>query len=75
MNKAVELVLVFTASEVEIEYIRAELEASGIVAIVKDGYAQGLKAGFVSDTSSAIDLYVTESDVEKACEIIRDITK
>ena len=73
MNKADELVLVYTASEIEIEYIRAELEASGIGVIVKDGFAQGLKAGFVDDTASAIDLYVMESDVEKAKKIISDI--
>lgn len=73
MNKADELVLVYTASEIEIEYIRAELEASGIGVIVKDGFAQGLKAGFVDDTTSAIDLYVMESDVEKAKKIISDI--
>ncbi len=71
MNKADELVLVYTASE--IEYIRAELEAGGIGVIVKDGFAQGLKAGFVDDTTSAIDLYVMESDVEKAKKIISDI--
>ncbi len=75
MNKADELVLVYTASEIEIEYIRAELEASGIGVIVKDGFAQGLKAGFVDDTTSAIDLYVMESDVEKAREIIDDLLK
>ncbi len=73
MNKADELVLVYTASEIEIEYIRAELEASGIGVIVKDGFAQGLQAGFVDDTTSAIDLYVMESDVEKAKKIISDI--
>lgn len=75
MNKADELVLVFTASEVEVEYIRAELEAGGISAIVKDGFAQGLKAGFVDDSTSAVDLYVLASDETKAREIIIDITK
>ena len=73
MNKSDELVLVFTGTEVEIKYFRAELEASGIAAIVKDGFAQGLKAGFVSDTASAIDLFVLAADAGKAQEIINDL--
>lgn len=75
MNAKDELALVYTASEVEIEYIRAELEAHGIGVIVKDGFAQGLKAGFVSDTASAIDLCVLAADEAKTRKIIKDITK
>ncbi len=73
MSKTDELVLVFTGSVVEIEYVRAELEAGGIVPIVKDGFAQGLKAGFVADSASAIDLFVLDADVRKALEIINDL--
>ena len=73
MNKTDELTLVFTGSVVEIEYVRGELEAGGIVPIVKDGFSQGLKAGFVADTASSIDLFVLAADVEKALEIINDL--
>ena len=73
MSKTDELVLVFTGSVVEIEYVRAELEAGGIVPIVKDGFSQGLKAGFVADSASAIDLFVLDADARKALEIINDL--
>lgn len=73
MNKSDEQVLVFTGTEVEIEYFRAELEANGIAAVVKDGFAQGLKVGFVADTASAIDLFVLSADAGKAQEIINDL--
>ncbi len=73
MNKSDKLVLVFTGTEVETEYIRAELEASGIATVVKDGFAQGLKAGFVADTASTIDLFVLAADAGKAQEIINDL--
>lgn len=74
MNRTDELALVFTASEVEIEYIRGELEARGIVAIVKDGYNQGLKANLVVDTTLALDLFVLGADESRAREIIKDIS-
>ncbi|MGE0018280.1 MAG: DUF2007 domain-containing protein [Draconibacterium sp.] len=70
MNKSDELVLVFTGTEVEIEYIRAELQNSGIATVLKDGFAQGLKAGFVADTNAAVDLYVLAMEAERASEII-----
>ena len=73
MNKSDELVLVFTGTVIEIEYIRAELEPSGIASIVKDGFAQGLKAGFVADTASAVDLFVLAADAGKAQKIISDL--
>jgi hypothetical protein len=73
MNKSDKLVLVFTGTEVETEYIRAEFEASGIATVVKDGFAQGLKAGFVADTASTIDLFVLAADAGKAQEIINDL--
>ena len=57
MNKSDELVLVSTGTAVEIEYIRAELQNSGIATVLKDGFAQGLKAGFVTETVAAVDLF------------------
>ena len=73
MNKSGELVLVFTGTAVEIEYIRAELQNSGIATVLKDGFAQGLKAGFVTETTAAVDLFVLAADAGKAHEIINDL--
>jgi len=66
-----ELVLVYTGRKIIIERIKAELESNGIISIVKDGFRQGIEAGFGGGIPSAIDIYVTESDVEKAKEIIK----
>lgn len=65
------LVLVYTGSEIIIDRIKSELEQDGIPSIVKDGFRQGLGAGFGGGIPSAIDLYVNESDIEKAVEIIK----
>jgi hypothetical protein len=74
MNKSNELVLVFTATKVIVNHVQAELEANGIGSIAKDEFSQGLEAGFGAGSPSAIDLFVLESDVEKALEIINAIT-
>jgi len=74
MNKSDELVLVLTASKVVIDHVRAELEANGIGSFVKDGFTQGLQAGFVGGVPSAIDLYVLAAEEARAIEIINDVT-
>lgn len=68
-----ELVLVYTGRKIIIERIKAELESNGIISIVKDGFRQGIEAGFGGGIPSAIDLFVTESDTEKAKGIIEAI--
>jgi hypothetical protein len=70
MNERDGLVLVYTGRKVIIERIKAELECNGINSIIKDGFRQGIEAGFGGGVPSAIDLFVTESDIEKAKEII-----
>lgn len=70
-----ELVLVYTGGKVVIERIVAELEIKGISSFVQDGFQQGIEAGFVGGTPSAIDLFVVESDVRNALEIINAITE
>ncbi len=67
------LVLVYTGGSVIIERIKSELDQKGIVSITKDGFRQGLEAGFGGGIPSAIDLYVKESDTEEAIKIIKAI--
>ena len=70
MNSNDGLVLVYTGRIIMIERIQAELESNGIGSIVKDEFRQGMEAGFGAGNPSAIDLFVIESDVEKAQKII-----
>jgi len=73
MNTPEELVLIFTGRIIEIERIQAELELNGIGTIVKDGFRQGIEAGFGGGVPSAIDLFVLASNAEQAKEIIKAI--
>ena len=70
MNDNDELIRVFVGSALEVNHIKAELEANSISALVKNDFQSGLAAGFVGGIPSAVDLYVAESDVAKAQEII-----
>lgn len=67
------LVKLYTGGDVIINRIKQELEEAGISTMVKDGYKQGLAAGFGDGVPSAIDIFVVESDIEKANEIIKGI--
>ena len=71
MENSDKTVLVYTGDIISIQRIKAELEATGISCIIKDGYNQGLEAGFIGGTPSTINLYVLESDVETAKEIVK----
>lgn len=73
MENEEKIVLVYTGDLVTIEHIKNELEAKDITTVVKDGYQEGLDAGFVGGTPSSINLYVLESDVKNALEIISAI--
>ena len=67
------LVLVYTGNDIIISRIKYELELKGIKSIVKDGFNAGLSAGFGGGIPSAVDLFVTEDDFEKANEIVEAI--
>jgi hypothetical protein len=73
MNDKDKIVLIYTGDELTVERIRVNLEMKGISFIAKDGFQQGINAGFVGGTPSSIDLFVVESDLEKAIEIVNAI--
>lgn len=73
MNDKDKIVLVYTGNELMIERIKTNLEKEGINSITKNGYRQGINAGFVGGTPSSIDLFVLETEAEKATEIINAI--
>jgi len=69
------IVKIYTGGDVIISRIKQELEAQGIICMVKDRFKQGLAAGFGDGVPSAIDLYVTENDLEKAVRIVKALTE
>ena len=74
MENDEKIVRVYTGDLVTIEHIKNELEAKDIYPIVENGYQEGLDAGIIAGTPSTIHLYVLESEVEKAMEIIDAVT-
>ena len=75
MNKNEELVKLFTGGDVIVNRIKDELENKGISLLIKDGFKQGLAAGFGEGVPTAIDIFVTEEDYEKALEIVNVLTQ
>ena len=75
MTNSGRLVLVYTGGEVIIQRLKTELEQKGINSIIKDGFKQGISAGFVGGVPSAIDLFVDEKDAKRAGEIVKAIVE
>lgn len=69
------LSLLFTGDEITVNRIKIELQAAGINCLIKDGFKQGLEAGFGGGVPSAIDVYVYQNHLEKASEIVKAITE
>jgi hypothetical protein len=49
------------------------LEEIGVFSNIRNNYKSGVEVGFVGSVISAIDLYIQQSDFEKAEPIIRAI--
>jgi hypothetical protein len=75
MKKGNDLIRVFTGTEVSVIYLKERLEEIGIGALIKNDFQSGLTVGFVSGVPSAVDLYIQESDLEKAEPIIKEFTE
>lgn len=69
------IVKVYTGGDVIINHIRQELEANNIYCLIKDGFKQGIQAGFVGGVPSAVELYVSEKDLQRAVEIVKALTE
>ncbi|MGD9930067.1 MAG: DUF2007 domain-containing protein [Mangrovibacterium sp.] len=75
MITGLNLVKIFTGSELTVNLLKEELENNGITSIVKDEFSSGLAAGFAGGVPSSIDLYIQESDVAEAEPIIHDLVR
>ena len=75
MHDKDKIVLIYTGNEVIIERIKVNLEKEDIFPVIKDDYHSGMGAGFVGGTPSTIELFVLESDVEKAIKIAKAIVE
>lgn len=75
MSKRDKLVKVFTGTEVSVMLLQSILEESGVSTLVQNDFMLGLEVGFVGGVQTAIDLFIQESDLQKAEPIINDFIK
>ena len=75
MNDKKQLIRVYTGTELTVNLLKEELEKFGIPAMIQNDYNSGISAGFSGGIPSAVDLYIQESDVEKAEVIISEFSQ
>lgn len=75
MKKGNDLIRVFTGTEVSVIYLKERLEEIGIGALIKNDFQSGLTVGFVSGVPSVVDLYIRESDLKEAEQIIKEFNE
>ena len=75
MKKDNELIRVFTGNEILVILLKGELEQVGIQSMIQNDFDAGLSAGFGSGVPSAVDLYIQQSDLDKAEPIISEFLK
>lgn len=69
------IVKIYSGGDLIINRIKQELEAQGIASMIKDGFKQGIQAGFAGGVPSAVELFVVKGDLENALEIVKVITE
>jgi len=61
----------FTGSEIEVILLQGELEDNGISSLTRDGSTTGVSM-YYGGTPLAIDLFIEESDLERATPVIQE---
>ncbi|MBW6489604.1 MAG: DUF2007 domain-containing protein [Lentimicrobium sp.] len=75
METKSKLVRVFAGSEITVELLRSELEKEGIPTNVINEYEQSNFRGFSTGTPYSVDLYILDTDLEKAEPIVKEFMK
>lgn len=75
MESDSKLVRVFAGSEITVNLLQAELEQEGIATNVVNEYEQSNFRGYSTGTPYSVDLYVLDTDVEKADPIVQEFLK
>jgi len=69
------LVRVFAGSEITVNLLKYELEKEGISTNVINEYEVSNFRGFSTGTPYSVDLYILDTDLEKAEPIVKDFMK
>ena len=69
------LIRVFAGSEITVNLLKAELKQEGILTNVVNEYEQSNFRGFSTGTPYSVDLYILDSDLDKAEPIVKEFLK
>jgi hypothetical protein len=72
MKEKNKLVKVYTGTEVTVLLLKGLLDEIEVASTIQNNYKSGIEVGFVGGVQSAIDLFIQQSDFEKAEPLIRD---
>lgn len=72
MKKKNKLIKIYTGTEVTVILLKGLLEEIGITSTIQNTYKSGVEVGFIGGVQSAVDLFIQQSDFEKAEPLIRD---
>jgi hypothetical protein len=69
------LIRVFAGSEITLNLLSSELQKEGIPTEIINEYEQSNFRGFSTGTPYSVDLYILDTDMEKAEPIVKDFMK
>jgi hypothetical protein len=72
MKEKNKMIKVYSGTEVTVILLKGLLEEIGVTSTIQNNYKSGIEIGFVGGVQSAIDIFIQQSDFEKAEPIIRD---
>ena len=75
MDTKSKLVRVFAGSEITVSLLIAELEKEGIPTEMINEYEQSNFRGFSTGTPYSVDLYILDTDMERADPIVQEFLK
>lgn len=75
MQSQNKFVCVFAGSEITVNLLKAEMEHAGIMSNVVNEYIQSNFRGFSTGTPYSVDLYILDTDLEKAKPIVDEFLK
>lgn len=69
------LIRIFAGTEVVVYMLKGQLEEIGVYCLIRNDFQAGNLTGFSGGTTSSIYLYIQESDLPKAQEVIDEFVK
>lgn len=66
------LVRIYSGTEVTVNLLKEILEEAEITGLIQDDFQSGIMAGFSGGTPSAVDLFIQETDLKKAEQIVEE---